>query len=179
LDLKQFKSDLSFRNKMLRAIWGIAWVTLFRCSPRIFHGWRRFLLRCFGSKIGNNVRIYNSVEVYYPPNLILEDGVLIGPKTDIYCVAPITINKNSMVSQYSYLCAASHDYQKSNLPLIALPIKIGEGSWICAKAFIGPGVTIGDNSLVAAASVVIKDVPNNTIVGGNPARKIKDKPKPE
>lgn len=175
-ELSKFKSDLSFGNKALRSVWGMVWLLLFRPSPRLCHGWRRLLLRMFGAKIGKCVRISPSAEVFYPPNLALHDHVVIGPRVDLYCVAPITIFDNAMVSQYTYLCAASHDYTQSHLPLVASPILIRSGSWICAKAFIGPGVTIGNNSLVAAGSVVVKDVDDNQIVGGNPAKFLKKRP---
>ena len=176
MQLSKFKSDLSLSHKMLRLVWGFCWLVLFRPSPRVCHGWRRFLLRMFGAKIGKGVRIYNSAIVYYPPNLALGDHAVIAPHVDIYCVAPITISEHVMVSQYSYLCAASHDYTKSHLPLIASPIFVGPRSWICARAFIGPGVTIGSNALVAACAVVIKGVEDGQIVGGNPARFIKTRP---
>ena len=143
MKLDEFKSELSFTNKLLRLIWGVVWFTLFLPTPRPFHAWRRFLLRLFGAKIGANVRIYGTAKVYYPPNLTLEAKSIVGPHVDIYCVAPVTIGENSMISQYSYLCAASHDYTKDSLPLIASPIVVGQQTWICAKAFVGPGVTIG------------------------------------
>ena len=139
----------------------------------MLHGWRRFLLRLFGAKIGKGVRIANSAEIYYPPNLTLGDNVVVGPKVDLYCVAEIKIQKNSMISQYSYLCGASHDYREEHLPLIAMPITIGESTWICAKAFVGPGVSIGNMVVVAACSVVVKDVSDQSVVGGNPCKFIK------
>ncbi|HZK80265.1 MAG TPA: type B chloramphenicol O-acetyltransferase, partial [Humisphaera sp.] len=55
-------------------------------------------------------------------------------------------------------------------------ITIGSGVWICAGAFIGPGVTIGDNSIVGARAVVTRDIPPGMIVAGNPARVIKPRP---
>ena len=77
------------------------------------------------------------------------------------------------VSQEAYLCAGTHDYTDPHMPLVALPIHIGSEAWVCARAFLGPGVTIGEGAIVAACGVVTKDVPAWTIVGGNPARFIK------
>ena len=178
MELANFKSELSLSNKLLRLAWGTCWLILFRPSPRVCHRWRRFLLKLYGAKVGHLARVYNSAKIYYPPNLTLEDHAVIGPHVDLYCVARITIGRNSMVSQYSYLCAASHDYTQSHLPLIASPITIGPKTWVCARAFVGPGVSIGENVVVAACAVVVQNVDDNQIVGGNPARFIKTRPLP-
>ncbi len=158
---------------MLRAVWGIVWLLLFRPTPRIAFAWRRFILRMFGAKIGRGVRVYNSVRVFYPPNLQLDDQVVVGPDVDLYSVATIHLEMNVMVSQYAYLCAATHDYTLAHLPLIAKPITVRRGAWVCAKAFIGPGIEIGADAVIAAAAVVVKSVGPREIVGGNPAKLIK------
>jgi putative colanic acid biosynthesis acetyltransferase WcaF len=59
------------------------------------------------------------------------------------------------------------------MPLIKPPIEIGDEVWVCADAFIGPNVTVADSAIIAAASVVVKDVLSSSIVGGNPAKFIK------
>jgi putative colanic acid biosynthesis acetyltransferase WcaF len=71
------------------------------------------------------------------------------------------------------LCAGSHDYTKANLPLLRPEIRIGSGVWVCTQAFVGPGVTIGDNTVVGACAVVMKDLPGGVLAAGNPARVVK------
>lgn len=168
LDL--FRSNLSLRNKLARATWGLVWMFLFRPSPRIAFRWRRMLLRLFGASIGKNVRIYNSVKFFEPANLFADDFAVIGPGADVYCVAPIRIGKHSMVSQDACLCAATHDHREIDLPLVAKPIVIEDQAWICAAAFIGPGVTVRTGAVVGARAVVFKDVSSMSIVAGNPAK---------
>ena len=64
------------------------------------------------------------------------------------------------------------------MPLIKAPITIGDGAWICADAFIGPGRKIGNRAIVAARGVVVKDIPDSVIVGGNPATFIAPRQEP-
>jgi putative colanic acid biosynthesis acetyltransferase WcaF len=90
-------------------------------------------------------------------------------------VAPISIGAHSTVSQYSYLCSASHDYTRANMPLTTAPISIGTGVWVAADVFVGPGVAIGDGAIVGVRSTVLRDVEPWTVVAGTPARKIKDR----
>lgn len=94
----------------------------------------------------------------------------IGDDVDIYSVAKITIGANSTVSQYSYLCAATHDHQDPDHPLVPKPIVIGERCWIAADVFVGPGVTIGDGTVVGARSSVFNDLPEWVIATGTPAK---------
>jgi putative colanic acid biosynthesis acetyltransferase WcaF len=105
----------------------------------------------------------------------MDDFSCLGPEVDCYCVAPIRIGAHAVVSQYSYLCAASHDYERPDLPLITGPIRIEDGAWVAADVFIGMGVTVGAGAVVGARSSVYKDVAPWTVVGGNPARWIKQR----
>ncbi len=72
-----------------------------------------------------------------------------------------------------HLCAGTHDYADPSMPLLKPPITVGDQAWVCADAYIGPGVTIGEGAVVGARAVIVKDVPPWTIVAGNPARPIK------
>jgi putative colanic acid biosynthesis acetyltransferase WcaF len=130
-------------------------------------------LKCFGAKIEWSANIYPSVKIWAPWNLDIGANSTLGPKVDCYNQGRISIGANTVVSQKSYLCASTHDYTKQDFPLILKPIKIGNGVWVAADAFIGPGVFIEDNAVIAARSVVIKNVEANAIMGGNPAKFIK------
>jgi putative colanic acid biosynthesis acetyltransferase WcaF len=88
-------------------------------------------------------------------------------------VAPISIGVQAVVSQYSYLCSASHDYEAPDLPLITAPIVVGARAWVAADAFVGKGVIVGEGAVVGARASVFKNVEPWTVVGGNPARSIK------
>jgi putative colanic acid biosynthesis acetyltransferase WcaF len=103
----------------------------------------------------------------------MDDSSCLSHFVDCYCVAPIHIGKFSTVSQYSYLCTASHDYNDRAMPLIAGPITIGAHAWVTADVFVGPGVSIGEGAVIAARSVVIRSIPPWVVAAGNPANPIK------
>jgi putative colanic acid biosynthesis acetyltransferase WcaF len=94
-------------------------------------------------------------------------------EVDCYCVAPITIADHALVSQYSFLCSATHDYASTGFELISKPITIGANAWVAADVFIGPGVTLGEGAVIAARSTVVKDVPAREVWAGSPAKFIK------
>jgi len=151
-----------------RILWSLT-SPLFKYSPRNAFSWRKFLLVIFGARIGKRVHIYSSVKIYLPWNLEIGDDASIGEWTLVYNLGEVKIGDRSTISHMSHICAGTHDYSKSNLPLIRAPISIGSQVWVCASSYIGPGVTIGDNAIVGAGSVSVKDVPSGYIVGGNPA----------
>ena len=170
---KDCPSPHSFGNKVARVAWAVVWATMFRCSPRIFFGWRRLLLRLFGASIGRNARISPSVKVWGPWNLVVGDEAAIAHSTDYYCVDRLTIGNHATVSQYSYLCTASHDPSDPNMKLTSAPIHISDQAWVCAGAFVAPGVTLAEGAVAGAMSVVTKNVDAWTIVAGNPAKFIR------
>ena len=87
-----------------------------------------------------------------------------------YSVALIHIGREATVSQYSYLCTASHDPDVPGLPLVAAPIRIGDRAWVGADVFVAPGVSIAEGAVVGARSTVLGNVGTGEIVGGAPAR---------
>jgi putative colanic acid biosynthesis acetyltransferase WcaF len=154
-----------------RLLWALVWPA-FRFSPRPLWGWRRFLLRLFGAKVGAAVHIHPTVWVFIPWNLTIGDWSSVGFDAVLYNLGPLKIGNRTTISQRAHLCGGTHDYRDPTMPLVKSMITVGSQAWICADAFIGPGVVVGDRSIVAARAVVVKDIPDGTIVGGNPAKKI-------
>ena len=163
-------SPHSVGNRVARVLWGVVQATLFRTSPRPLHFWRRLLLTMFGAKLHPSARVYPRARVWGPWNLTMDERATIADDVDVYCVRALTIGRNSTVSQYSYLCGATHDHEDPALPLVPMPIVIGSDVWIAADVFVAPGVTIHDGVVVGARSSVFKDLPAWTVCVGSPAR---------
>jgi putative colanic acid biosynthesis acetyltransferase WcaF len=175
LDISRSNSPHSRGQRLRRVLWGVAWTVLFRPSPRPMHGWRNLLLRQFGAKIARTARVYPRARVWAPWNLVMGEYATIGDDVDCYCVATITIGDHSVVSQYSYLCAATHDFELATRPLVAKPITIGASCWLAADVFVGPGVTIGEGTVVGARSSVFGDLPEWKVCAGSPARVVRER----
>ncbi len=161
------------RQKIARLLWAMVHATVFRLSFHTMYGFRAAVLRAFGARLGGNVRIRRTVRIEIPWNLTIGDDVSIGDEAILYALGPITIGNRSFVSQYAHLCAGTHDYTSPDYPLLRPPIVIGEDCWIAADAFIGPGVTVGDRTVVGARSSVFKDLPPDVVAAGTPAKPIK------
>lgn len=154
-----------------RAAWALA-TPLFRLSPRVLWGWRRILLRAFGAKVGAQAHIYPTARITIPWNLEIGEQAAVGDRAILYALGPIRIGARATISQYAHLCAGTHDWRDPAMPLVKTPLVIEDDAWVCADAFIGPGVTVGSAAIVGARAVVMKDVAARTTVGGNPAREI-------
>jgi putative colanic acid biosynthesis acetyltransferase WcaF len=176
LNIKENRNAQKYSRKIMlvRILWGAARL-IFKLTPRPCFGLRRGMLRLFGAQVGRNVNIYPSALIYYPWNLEIGDDASIGEWALIYNLGKVSIGEKATISQRVHLCAGTHDYKDPAMPLMKLPIDIGDEVWVCADAFIGPGVSIGSRAIVAAAAVVVKDIPDGHIVGGNPAKFIKER----
>ena len=161
------------RGEMLRRVAWMIGQPLFRFSPRTLFAWRRWLLRLFGARIGEHVNVYSTATIYMPWNLTVKDWSAIGEHAYIYNLGPITIGKHVTISQRAHLCAGTHDYTRADLPLVKPPIRVDDFVWICADAFVGPGVTVGEGAVIGARAVITRDVEPWAVMAGNPARFIK------
>ena len=175
-DLGKYHNSLSRGHQLKRLLWGGCWLALARWLPRSLGcGWKRFLLRLFGARLSNTAVVYSSTRIYAPWNLEMGEHSCLADGVDCYNVDRVTIGANTTVSQKTYLCTASHDITRPDLPLVTAPIVIADQAWVAADAFIGMGVTIGQGAVVGARAAVFKDVPPWTVVGGNPARTLKQR----
>ena len=175
-DLGQYHNVLSRKHQLKRLLWGVCWLLLVQWLPRSLGcSWKRFLLRCFGAKIAKTAVVYSSTHIYAPWNLEMGEHCCLADDVDCYNVDFVSLGDNTTVSQKSYLCTASHDITKSNIPLITAPIIIKDQVWIGADAYVGMGVTVKQGAVVGARASVYKDVEAWTVVGGNPAKFIKER----
>lgn len=160
----------SWRHRLYRALWLMCWTLLAAWTPPPLHRWRCAILRLFGAGVGRDVRVYASAKIWYPPNLMLEDGAVIGWQSVIYCQAPIVLGRNAIVSQYAHLLAATHDVDAPEFPIVARPIHIGPEAWVAARAIVGPGVVLGRGAVLGAGGVAFSDISEWEVHVGNPAR---------
>ena len=168
-------SPHGFKHKLGRMVWGMVQATAFRWSPRPFHRWRVMLLKLFGADVSPLARPYPGCKIWAPWNLTMGDYATLADNVDCYAVGRITIGTRTTVSQYSYLCGATHDFEHPNFPLRPYDITIGEHCWIAADVFVAPGVSIGDGTVVGARSSVFSDLPAWKVCAGSPAKAMRDR----
>ncbi|MGE3689824.1 MAG: putative colanic acid biosynthesis acetyltransferase [Novosphingobium sp.] len=167
--------SFSLGNRLFRVMWIAGWLLLARWTPPPLHGWRRFVLRRFGARVGAGARVHASVSIWHPGNLEIGEHALIGPGARLYNQGRIVIGPRSVVSQRAHLCASSHDISDVNFQLVLRPIAIGMNCWVAAEAFVGPGVAMADGSVLAARGVLFADTEPGGIYRGNPAAKVRQR----
>lgn len=175
--LNKFKLPKNFRGKNAFTVqlWWLVQAIFFKTSPQFLYGWRNFLLRLFGAKIGKKVIIRPSVTITYPWKLSIGDYSWVGDHVELYTLGNIHIGNHVVISQKSYLCTGSHDYLREDFSIFQKPIKICDQVWIATDVFIAPGVTIEEGSIISARSSVFKNIPSNKICAGTPAKIIRER----
>ena len=174
-DLRTFRVPPEFRGRSgaFVQLWWLVQATLFRLSPQVLYGWRRWLLRLFGAKVGKGVLVRATVEITYPWKIELGDYCWIGDHVTLYSLGPISIGHDAVVSQKSYICTGSHDFRSPAFDIFAEPVTIEPMAWVATDVFVAPGVTIGEGAVVSARSSVFRNLPSNMICRGNPAVPVK------
>lgn len=134
-------------------------------------------LRSVLASCGKGVGIRQPVRIEGAEHVIVEDDVSIAAFVHIWGQGGVQIGKGSMIASHVAITTLTHDPDHAEMrsTLIKQPITIGANVWIGSHAVIFPGVSIGDNAVIAAGAIVRDDVPADTVVGGIPARILRRK----
>ena len=170
-----YESPWPGSNRLLRVLWEFCWFVFCAWTPKPFNEWRLFWLRVFDAKIDGKPFVHQRARIAIPWNLTLHDHACLGDRANAYTLGEIEIGARATVAQEAYLSSATHDFTRSELPLVTAKITIGEDSFIGARAFVLPGITIGPRSIIGACSVVTRDVPADVIAAGNPCRVLRSR----
>jgi putative colanic acid biosynthesis acetyltransferase WcaF len=134
---------------------------------------RVWLLRAFGARIGTGVVIKPRARVKFPWRLTLGNNVWIGEGVWIDNLANVSIGDHCCISQGAYLCTGNHDWDSPSFKLVVGAITVGDQVWICARAVVGPGVSVGTGSVLTMGGVAVEDLKPWRVYGGVPARELK------
>ncbi len=162
---------------------------------RFLSRWYRFDSFRMPCLLGRDVRVLGPVQVHLGQHCSIQDGAVIGGRGTftmgsgsilafravVVCEERIDVGNDVMIGGYSYIVDADHRYRSRSVPmrlqeLRVAPIRIGDDVWIGSHTVILRGVTIGKGAVVAANSVVTRDVPEYTVVGGSPAVVLRERP---
>ena len=136
---------------------------------------RNSIIRELFGRIGRNFNIEHKFHCDLGSNIEAGDNLYIGYNCVIVDIAKVEIGDDCMIAANVGIYTAGHSLEPHNRNKngYAVPISIGNNVWIGGNCVILPGVTIGDHSIIAAGSVVTKDVEPNIVVAGNPAKFLK------
>jgi acetyltransferase-like isoleucine patch superfamily enzyme len=134
---------------------------------------RIYKLRLLGAHIGDRVKSYGRFTIMNPENLQIDDNTTINEGVHINCRDNVKIGKGVRISTNVQIHSGKLDLNYFPRIHTQAPIIIEDNVWLATGVIVLAGVTIHQNSVVAAGSVVTRDVPPNSVVAGIPAKKIK------
>jgi len=178
------KTDLSSYNNapfrpggtaLKRFLWFYLNAFFLKTSFVPFNGFKVFLLRLFGAKVGKGIVIKPCVNIKYPWHLHIGDHTWIGENVWIDCLVPVVIGSNVCISQGAVLITGNHNYKKASFDLIVAGFILEDGVWIGAGAMVMPGVKAATHAVLTSGSVATGDLEAYTVYQGNPAVKVRDR----
>ena len=172
IQFTRYSSPWSIWDRLRQLLWELVWCLLCVWTPKPFNIWRLYILRCFGATLFGRPFVHQRSRIDHPWNLTLHNRSCLGDRAHIYCLSKVDICTGACVAQEAYICTGSHDFNNPVWPLRTASIHVGSNAFIGARAFLLPGVKIGDSAIVGACSVVTRNVLPKTTVAGNPARTI-------
>ncbi|WP_418409957.1 acyltransferase [Alistipes sp.] len=170
IKIKSLKAIIGKQIAIYRTIFSWCWIRFICWIPS--KTTRRFLLNRYQNvKIAAKVPIYRG-GLYWKGPLEIGKGSSIGFKCHLDCRRGIKIGRNVCLASEVMIWTLHHDYNDIHFIAKGAPVIIKDYVWLCARAIVLPGITIGEGAIVAAGAVVCKDVEPWTVVGGVPAKKI-------
>jgi putative colanic acid biosynthesis acetyltransferase WcaF len=167
------RRSFSVKDRISRLIWNGVQASLFRLSPVPLHGWRCWLLRLFGAKIGASNFVYPTTKIWSPALLETGDVVTLGPGVEVYNPGGISLGHHTIISQNAFLCGATHDFDSFDFDYVKRPIVSGPYAWVCARAIVLPGVELREGSVLGAGAVTSRSLEAWTVYAGNPAKPVR------
>jgi putative colanic acid biosynthesis acetyltransferase WcaF len=156
------------RSRMVEAAWYLVKCVFFLSPLPWPASWRVALLRAFGATMGDGVYIKPRVNIHFPWKLRVGDHAWIGEEAFILNFEPVAIGAHTCISQRAFLCTGNHDFRDPAMSYRNKSITIGDGVWVGAQCFVGPGVIIETDAVATAGSIVLSNLPAGMICSGNP-----------
>jgi len=169
----RYASPWSLRERMRLLLWNALWPLFCEWTPKPFNAWRLLLLRLFGCKIDGKPFVHQRARIQIPWHVTLHNKSCVGDRANLYSLGEIELGRGCVIAQEAYLCAGTHDFGRTDTPLLTGKITIDAEAFVGARAFVMPGIRIGEGAVVGACSVVTRDLPAWTVSAGNPSRIIR------
>lgn len=167
-----YSSPWPLRRRIAQFFWQYIWALACAWTPKPLNPWRLFVLKLFGTRIYGTPFVHGHAKIQQPWNLTLHHRSCLGDGACAYTLGPVTLHEGVTIAQEAYLCTGTHDFSLPHIPLQTAPIVVEKDAFVGARAFILPGVVVGEAAVVGACAVVSKPVPARAIVAGNPAKVI-------
>jgi len=180
--LKWFYRGLYYFGKVFAEVWrrvlsGLLWKPMFisRCEKvgkRLQLEQLPYITGVGSIQLGDDVRISGKIGIHFSdrlervPKLTVGDNVFIGHGSSLHLAAGITIGNDCMLAGGTSIGESIREEE-------AKPVTIGNNVWLGSRCQVLKGVSIGDNAVIAARSLVTKDIPPNTVAAGSPAKVIR------
>ena len=142
-------------------------------TPKPFSAWRLLWLRMFGCNIEGRPFVHQRARIQVPWRVTLRHRSCVGDRANLYSLGEIELGRGCVIAQEAYLCTGTHDFSHPDTPLLTANIAVGADAFVGARAFVMPGVRIGEGAVVGACSVVTCDLPAWSVSVGNPCRVIR------
>ncbi len=175
MNIKAFSKELKYQLRWGLPIWFLWLITYWWPNNRITIRLRGILHKPFIRKCGRNFQLASGVILRDTQNMEIGDNVYIAYYAWLNGLGGIKIEDEVVIGPYVTISSVNHVCKDKSFRFgghVVSPIKIGRGSWLAAHVSVSAGVSIGKGCLIAANSVVTKDIPDGIMVGGVPAKMI-------